>query len=183
MPHGPIPDQDDQAYAYQNWSASSPTPCSELPGGAVPASVPATEESEWTHPAFRGPLETFFTVGDDDDFQANGPATVAAGGLDIYTNPEGVPGWANSLLLASLSRGAVYRMALSANHQLAVGGPAQEFKTTNRYRDLAIRPDGRAIYVVTDSAGRTRDALGQATNQIANPGAILEFLYVDGGAN
>jgi hypothetical protein len=35
-----------------------------------------------------------------------------------------------------------------------------------RYRDLAIHPDGKTFYVTTDVVG-------------ANPGAILEFRYLD----
>ncbi len=84
-------------------------------------------------------------------FATNGAATVAAGGLDLYTQADGVPGWADSLLLATLTRGAVYRLTLSADHGRVIDPPAMEFKTTNRYRDLAIRPDGRAFYVATDN--------------------------------
>ena len=49
----------------------------------------------------------------------------------------------------------------------------------NRYRDIATRPDGKAFYVVTDNGGPTRDANGEYTRELANPGAILEFVYVD----
>lgn len=168
--------RDDRAYAFEDWAASAPAPCGDLPGGGpVPDSVPVTLETEWDHPDFKAPLETFFTVGDDYDFQANGSATIAASGLEIYTNANGIPGWADSLLVASLSRGAIYRISLSRDHTLAVGGPVQEFKSTNRYRDVAIRPDGRAIYIATDNTGRTRNDAGESTAELANPGAILEF--------
>jgi glucose/arabinose dehydrogenase len=88
-----------------------------------------------------------------------------------------VPDWADSLLLASLTRGAVYRLRLSADHSRVIDTPAMEFKSTNRYRDLAIRPDGRAFYVATDNEGVTRNDAGESTRELANPGAILEFSY------
>ena len=170
--------QDDQAYVYANWSASAPTVCGELGNPRDPPnSVPSQTESEWNHEDFTPPLATFFTVPDDYDFAANGAGTVAAAGLDIYTYTDGVPGWADSLLLASLTRGAVYRLALSSDHNAVVGTPTMEFKSTNRYRDLAIRPDGRAFYLATDNEGPTRNDAGESTRDLANPGAIIEFRY------
>ena len=173
--------QDDRAYAYANWSASSPVACRDLPNTRQPpASVPSQRESDWAHPDFRSPLATFFTVGDDYDFRANGAATVAASGLDLYAHAGGVPGWADSLLLASLTRGAIYRIPLSADHLRGAAAPAMTFKTTNRYRDVAVRPDGRAFYVVTDNVGPTRNDAGDRTTALENPGALLEFTYRDG---
>jgi PQQ-dependent dehydrogenase (s-GDH family) len=171
--------RDDQSYAFEDWAASSPTPCAELSGrGGAPASVPITAETDWDSPDFRPPLATFFTVGADYDSRTNGTATAALSGLDIYTEPEGVPGWADSLLAASLTRGVLYRMALDEERRSVVGEPIPEFKSTNRYRDIAIRPDGRAIYIVTDNTGGTRDANDGRTNTLANPGALIEFSFV-----
>ncbi len=171
---------DDQMYAYENWAASDPTACTDLAetGAGVPDSVPVESETSWTHPDYVRPIQTLFTVPSGYDFQASGGATIAAGGLDIYTS-AGIPGWANSLMVTSLNRGAIYRMPLSANNRLIVGGLFQEFKSTNRYRDLAIRPDGRAFYIVTDNTGRTQDDAGEGTQELANGGAILEFSLVE----
>ena len=105
---------------------------------------------------------------------------MAPGGLDLYTQADGVPGGADSLLLASLTRGAVYRLMLSPDHSRVLDTPTMEFKSTNRYRDLAIRPDGRVFYVATDNEGPTRDAADESTRELANPGAILEFSYAEG---
>jgi glucose/arabinose dehydrogenase len=104
-------------------------------------------------------------------------SSTAASGLDIYSNISGVPGWSDSLLLASLTRGGVYRVALNATHDQVIGTPTLIFKSTNRYRDIAIRPDGKAFYLVTDNVGPTRDDAGVSTRELANPGAILEFTY------
>ena len=162
-----------------NWSASSPTPCGELPNTReAPASVPIQMESDWNHPAFKRPLVTFFTVGSDYDFTASGAATVAASGLGIYAYTNGVPGWADSLLLASLKQGIIYRMSLNEEHDRVTGEPEQMFKSTNRYRDIAIRPDGKAFYIVTDNTGRSQNDMGESTGDLENPGAVLEFTYV-----
>jgi hypothetical protein len=52
------------------------------------------------------------------------------------------------------------------------------FETTNRYRDLALAPDGRTFYVATDSSGDTRAVDGSPTKALDHPGAILEFRYL-----
>ena len=118
--------QDDQAYTYDNWSASRPEPCASLPPGAntVPASVPTQRETAWNHADFRPPLQTFFTVEQGYDFQKQGGATIAPGSLDIVTDNRGVPGWGQSLLVPSLLKGLVYRLALAADGPLGVRSPA-----------------------------------------------------------
>ncbi len=51
------------------------------------------------------------------------------------------------------------------------------FKTSNRYRDIAVSPNGQKIYLITDSIGTTSGPSGTGTNLLANPGAVLEFSY------
>jgi hypothetical protein len=55
--------------------------------------------------------------------------------------------------------------------------PLTYFKSQDRYRDLAIAPDGRRIYAVTDVRGRTVTTSGEMTGTLAHPGALLEFSY------
>ena len=169
--------RDDKAYVYANWSASSPAPCADLPGGEPPASVPRRTESSFTHPQFTAPLQTFFTV--DTTAAGSGSATIAPGGLEVYAAPgdRGIPGWSNSLLVLGMIRGTVYRLPLSADGRAAAGPPIELFKAANRYRDLAIAPDGRRIFVVTDPTGTVRVGGGAPAPALANPGALLEFTY------
>jgi PQQ-dependent dehydrogenase (s-GDH family) len=169
--------RDDKSYAYVNWSTSTPQPCSALPpgGATVPPSVLTQSETAWNHPRFTPPLRTFFTVEDGFDTRAIGSGTIAPGGLDIYTSDR-VPGWRNSLLALSLIRGVVYRLRLSADGRSISAPPAEMFRTANRYRDIALNPDGRSIYMATDADGPSRDPSG-ATRSLANPGSILEFTY------
>ncbi|MAG70983.1 MAG: hypothetical protein CL471_11940 [Acidobacteria bacterium] len=171
---------DDQMYAFENWAASAPMPCADAieADGIRPSSVPVATETGWSHPHQADPLLTLFTVPNGYDFETSGGATIAAGGLDLYSVEDGVPGWADSLMVTSLNRGAIYRVGLSDDGRRAPDAPVEMFKSTNRYRDLAIHPDGRAVYIVTDTRGPTRDSSGAGTRELANPGALLEFTYV-----
>lgn len=169
---------DDRGYVYANWSASSPTPCRELRFNNLnpPASVPQQKESAWNDPRFMPPLATFFTVPPDYDFAKNSTATIGPGGIDLYTAAT-IPGWNRSVLVAAMRAGAVYRLKLSADGRSVDGAPVEYLKTTNRYRDLAISPDGTRIFVSTDDHGSTQTAEASRTSTLANPGAILEFTY------
>jgi PQQ-dependent dehydrogenase (s-GDH family) len=170
--------RDDKSYAYANWSAAKDPTCRDLPPGtAVPASVPTQSESAWNDPRFAPPLRTFFTVETGYDIRGLGSATIAPGGIDVYTSNV-IPGWHNSLLALSLIRGAVYRLKLSDDGRSVVGAPIEMFPTPNRYRDIALNPDGRTIYLATDSEGPSRDPSG-AQRTLANPGSILEFTYTN----
>jgi len=173
--------RDEKSYVYANWSASAPAPCASLPPqgrGGIPPSVPQQAESTFQAPDFKPPIQTFFTVEPATEAQRRPGTTVAPGSLDIVTSDTGVPGWRTSLLLPVMLRGLVYRMALAPDGKSVMGGPIEYFKTTNRYRDLAVGPDQRTFYVITDNDGRTMDDKGTPVRVVANPGAILEFKYV-----
>ncbi|MBM3808439.1 MAG: quinoprotein glucose dehydrogenase [Acidimicrobiia bacterium] len=169
--------RDDRSYAYQNWSASSPEPCRTLQFDAItsPPPVPVTKESEW-HEPFVPPLVTFFTVPAGYDIRAARAATIAPAGIDLYTSPA-IPGWANSVLITGMRTGAVYRVKLSRDGTSVDGAPLEYFKLSNRFRDLAISPDGRHIYVSTDDHGVTMGDKGETVNVLADPGVILEFTF------
>ncbi len=170
--------KDDQYYTYSNWSASAPTPCAELEyGRAVPSTVPRTKESEVELSGFMPPLKTFFTVPSTYDPRALGNATAALAGLDLYAS-NAIPGWSPSILVAGMASGTIFRIALPAT----ANPPLTYFKAQDRYRDLAVAPDGRRIYVVTDAGGRTITAAGEPTAELAHPGALLEFTYTGPGA-
>ena len=170
--------RDDRGYIFANWSQSKGVSCASLKFNefAAPPSVPRQRETEWTG-MFVPPLRTFFTVEENHDFQKSGGATVAAGGLDVYTAQNGIPGWANSVLQTGMTMGRVYRVKLSADGRSAVGTSEELFRTANRYRDIAIGRDQRTFYLVTDNngLGRTTDPSGASVRTFANPGAVLEF--------
>jgi PQQ-dependent dehydrogenase (s-GDH family) len=181
--------QDDKAYVYGNWSASSPEPCTNLTFSDYgwPSSVPEQRESDWTSPDFTPPLMTFYTV--DTGFNFMDPEcagneficwpTIAPSSLELYVaGNNGLQTWGTSLLLTSLKEGSVFRVRLSASGETTVGAATKLFKTTNRYRDLTIAPDNRTFYVVTDSDGSTSGPTSGSTQVLDHPGAILEFRYV-----
>lgn len=79
--------------------------------------------------------------------------------------------------MTALKKGALYRVELSPNGKSVVGEPIVYFKSSNRYRDLAMSPDRKTLYVITDTAGNASTPDGGATTLLENPGAILEFKY------
>ena len=169
---------DDRAYVYANWSASAPAPCASLKFDnlTLPPSVPQVKESAWRHPDYVPPMITFFTVPADYDLAALGSATIAPGSIEFYDS-TGIPGWRQSLIVTGMRTGRVYRVKLSDDGR-SVDGPAREyFPRANRYRDTAVAPDGRRIYVVTDNEGSVLDANWQRTEVLADPAALLEFTY------
>ena len=172
--------RDDRGYVYTNWSQSKGVPCTSLKFEEylenIPASVPRERESDWKHP-FVPPIRTFFTVPADYNFQKSGGATIAAGGLEIYSAPNGIPGWANSVLQPGMTMGRVYRVKLSKDGRTAVGENEELFRSANRYRDIAIGKDARTFYLVTDNngLGRTTDPSGARVTTFANPGSVLEL--------
>jgi len=171
--------RDDRGYAWVNWSRSS-VPCATLEFNEfdAPASVPRQKETDWKG-EFEPPLRTFFTVSGNYNLKTDGPATIAPSTLDLYS-ARAIPGWANSLLLPGMTRGRVYRMKLSDDGKSVVGANEEIFRTANRYRDIAIAPDGVTFYLATDplGLGRTEDPSGASTQAYANPGAIVEFKYL-----
>ena len=169
---------DDQYYTYANWSASAPTPCASLIYGRdVPSTVPRTKESDARLRDFTPPLKTFFTVPSTHDTRALGNATAALAGLDVYTSTA-IPGWNPSILVAGMMSGTIFRFPLAGGTE----PPLTYFKAQDRYRDLAIAPDGRRIYAVTDAHGRVLTAAGEPTRTLAHPGALLEFVYTGSGS-
>jgi hypothetical protein len=101
---------------------------------------------------------------------------MAPGGLAVYSATE-IPGWSTSILALSLIRGVVYRLPLDATGRALAGPPVELFRSANRYRDIAINPDGKTFYLATDPSGPSRNPDGSQNAALANPGAILEFTY------
>ena len=169
---------DDQYYLYANWYASAPTPCASLAYSRdIPSTVPRTKESDVTLDDFTPPLKTFFTVSSTHDTRRLGNATAALAGLDVYASPA-IPGWSPSILVAGMMSGTIFRFPLAGGTE----PPLTYFKAQDRYRDLAIAPDGRRIYAVTDAHGRVLTAAGEPTASLEHPGALLEFTYTDAGS-
>jgi PQQ-dependent dehydrogenase (s-GDH family) len=167
--------KDDQYYVYANWSASSPTPCADLSYGGssqIPDTVPQVRESDVELDDFVPPLKTFFTVASTHNPRTSGNATAALSGLDVYAS-DAIPGWFPSILVTSLVSGTIYRIPLNDID----AAPLTYFKAEDRYRDLAISPDGMKIYAVTSRFGRSLSTTGEFAPALAHPGSLIEFSY------
>lgn len=167
-------------------AASTSPPCAELKfdNYVIPQSVPQQRESDWSDPAFVEPLTTLYTVPNGHNFQD--PAcgeqsylcwpSIAPSSMDFVSTTTGrFADWHNTLLVTSLKNGALYSVKLAQDGSSAQGDVTQFFKTTNRYRDLALRPEGDTVYIITDGSGLARTPSGAPTTTLDNPGSILEF--------
>lgn len=179
--------QDDRAYVWADYSAAAD--CASLPFDPVhiPPGVPIRRESQWHADDFRPPLRTFFTVGDDHDFDDPncGPKlrylcwpTIAPSDIVHYPADGAIVAWRNSLLITSLKTGAVHRLALAADGRNVQGDVDIHLRSANRYRAIAVDPrDSRRIYVATDTGGNLLGADGRPVRPLAEPGAILVFTH------
>jgi aldose sugar dehydrogenase len=106
-------------------------------------------------------------------------ATIAPSSIDFYNvnSGLGIPGWYPSLLVPTLRRGTLYRYKLNATMDSVITDSIPYFHTNNRYRDIALSPDGKKIYLVTDSIGSTSGPSGSGTSALDNRGAIMEFTF------
>ena len=154
--------RDDRAYQYARW-AEATSPCASLRFSdlEIPASVPREAESAFGLPMM-APIATLFTVPTGHDFQ--NPVcggvhficwpTVGASSVESYAgHANGIAGWDRVLIVSALKRGSLYVVPLDASGRRTAGPIAREARTQNRYRDTAVQPDGRTIFVATDAEG------------------------------
>lgn len=183
-------DTDEVNYQYVNWSTA--TNCNGLgfvespfhiPGGAVvtqernaPAEVKA---------AFRKPLVKAYTVcaplPTSQCEIANGwlkYPTIAPSSIEYYhlNSGRGIPNWYPSLLVPTLRTGTLFRYRLNAARDMIISDSIRYFKSVNRYRDIALSPDGK-MFIITDSIGSTSGPSGGNADNLQNRGAILVFEY------
>ena len=183
--------KDNKAYVYARWAKFS-TPCSQLKYNdlAIPSSVPQEPESAFRKP-FVNPIATMFTV--PTGYNLQDPAckgvdficwpTVGVSDVEYYESKgKGIPGWDKVLLVTTLKRGSLYVLPLSADGKAAAGHFSRYFQSENRFRDTAVSPDGRTIYIATDPGGVAGATDAGTTSKMENPGAILAFTYSGEGA-
>lgn len=117
------------------------------------------------------PSENPPTGGDNMLWPSMGPS-----GTEFYGSTA-IPGWQNSLLVATLKAGTITRYQLSADGLSIISDTINYFRGLGRFRDVIVSPDGLKIYVACDSSGSTSGPTGGVTTTPANPGSILEFTY------
>ena len=184
--------KDGMAYQYVNWSSAGDN-CSDLDyfsADPKEAGLMIQNESESDLQNFVPPVATFFTVASDYNFTDHDCGqlayicnpTIAPSSLRLY-NSDAIPGWNGTLLMPTLKAGSIYQLILSDNRINLAQEPVEMFQSENRYRDLAISPDGSTLYVITDSTGPAQAIGGGATTELWNPGSLLEFKYVGNSNN
>ncbi len=184
--------KDDKAYVYARWADAKNPPCSKLKYDDInlPAAVPQDRESSYKG-SFVNPLATMFTVPTGYNFQDKACKgvdficwpTVGISDVEYYESKgAGIPGWDKVLLVTTLKRGSLYVLPLSADGKRAAGRFSRYFQSENRYRDSAVSPDRKTIYIATDPGGLTGAADASTTAKMENPGAILAFTYTGEGS-
>lgn len=177
---------DNMAYTYCNWSSlgggcnAGSFSDHNCPAGAETATEYESYPTANDVPAnFQPPIGTYnSTIATDPSGGWFTWPTVAPSSIDIHENGN-IPGWGRSLLVTSLKKGTIYRAKLSANGDDVVGDVYDEWHSSNdRYRDLAISPDGLTIYAVTDNGGGTSGPSSTSGVSVANPGMIVKIEYV-----
>ena len=174
-------------YSYVIWASSGNCASTPYNENAIPAGALIRQETDSVLTNFQPPLSTLYTVCNPLPLavcNAGGTdwmkyPTIAPSSIDFYhvNNGMGVPGWYPSLLVPTLRKGVLYRYKLNAGMTGFDSDSIPYFKTNNRYRDIAISPNGQRIYLLTDSIGTTSGPSGTGTTNLDNPGAILEFHY------
>ncbi|UOR05635.1 PQQ-dependent sugar dehydrogenase [Hymenobacter aerilatus] len=104
----------------------------------------------------------------------------APSSLAVYTATS-IPGWQNSLLIPGLKHGKLIRLKLNAAGDGISGDTLMYFQAPARYRDVALSPDGRKIYLALDSAAISSGPSKKDPKKAAVSGCILEFTYRSGG--
>lgn len=180
--------RDDKAYVYANWSKASPTPCEKLTynDNHPPKDVPQQKETDWQG-ATVDPVDTLgTTVESGYDFEDPACAaqenlcwpTIGPTSLTTYDS-DTIPGWKGSLLITAQKTGQVYRVSTDPSGTRTTG-VEKLWTAPDRYRDIAVSPDGGTVYVATDQTGNLRvGGEGPITGDLQDRGAILAYTFVN----
>lgn len=183
-------DADNVNYQYINWSSSAACSTTPYTESTIPAGATVLDEDE--APAalknnFHKPLMNLFTTCGShsaSSCDAGGTdwmkfSTIAPASVDYYSMQGGlsIPGWYPSILIPTLKKGTLYRVRLNATLDAPLTDTIPYFATFNRYRDIALSPDGQKIYIVTDSIGSTSGPSGTGSSTLTNRGAIFVYQY------
>ena len=140
---------------------------------------------------FRAPIKTLYPnsnqfltdlfgkVRRHDQPQPEWPSE-APSSLAVYTSAA-IPGWQNSLLLPTLKHGKLIRLQLNAAGTGISSDTLTYFRAPVRYRAVALAPDGRRLYLATDSASVSSGPSKEDPKSTSCKGCIVEFTYQRGG--
>jgi trimeric autotransporter adhesin len=106
----------------------------------------------------------------------------APSGLGIYTGAV-IPGWKNSFLLASLKWGRVARTKLNSSYTglTTVDGVVDTmpyFESRNRYRDMAISPNGKDLFIIMDKSLSTSGPSQDNPVALNCTGCVVKYTFL-----
>ena len=106
----------------------------------------------------------------------------APSGLGIYTSAV-IPGWKNSFLLASLKWGRILRIKLNSTYSgiTTADGLVDTmpyFESRNRYRDMAISPDGKEIFIIMDKSLSTSGPSQDNPTALNCTGCVIKYNFL-----
>ena len=178
---------DNTNYEYVIWNSSPNCASTAYTEATIPAGATVKQENDTSIANFQPPLTTMFaTCGSLPATYCNADgtdwmkfATIAPSSIDFYNVATGlgIPNWYPSLLVPTLRKGTVYRYKLNATMDGVVTDSIPYFRSNNRYRDIALSPDGKKIYLITDSIGSTSGPSGTGTSALTDRGAIIEYTF------
>lgn len=105
----------------------------------------------------------------------------ATSGIEYYSKSL-IPGWKNSLLTSCLKGGRIMRTQLDATGNTIIptagGDTITYFRSINRFRDVAISPDGKNIFAIIDSSATTSGPT--TTNPMISgcPGCLQRYTFL-----
>ena len=79
--------------------------------------------------------------------------------------------------MTTLKSGRIFQLTLNEDGTKLARDPLELFRSENRYRDITFSPDGRTVYVITDTSGRAQAIQGGVTNELWNRGSLLAFRH------
>lgn len=170
---------DNRGYTYRNESTTSS--CTGSPTNEEATEYESYPLASGAPANFQNPIGTYNSTVDEEPETAAGYFTwpgVAPSSIDIHETGN-IPCWDKSLLIPTLKRGTIFRAKLTADGNDIVDDYYEEFHSSDdRYRDIAISPDGLTIYAVTDNSGGTSGPSSTSGVNIVNPGVIVKIEYV-----
>jgi PQQ-dependent dehydrogenase (s-GDH family) len=161
----------------------------ELPGTwhtSYPDIVNEQVNAEGIGANYRNPIKSFYATpnttlqnivsktkeGKKIDWVSEAPSSI-----DVYSS-SAIPGWQNSLLLPTLKTGQLIRLQLNNRGDGITGDTLIYFKEeVARYRDIALSPDGRKIYMAVDSSSRSSGPTEGKPKKSFCRGCIVEFSF------
>ncbi|RZM20221.1 MAG: T9SS type A sorting domain-containing protein, partial [Pedobacter sp.] len=172
-------------YKYYRWEGQSG--CSSYPGECSSTQTGlGLNENTFSSPVYQNPIFDLFPAippgGSNCNWLSN--PTLAPSSIAHYPFSKRIPGWQNSLMIATLKSSAVYRLKLNSSGNGALSAPdsvVEYFKfpgALNRYRDIVIGSDGITFYLLTDSVGATSGPSSGTDGGVTNRGCILEYKYL-----